>query len=85
MIIIRLLIDADGCPVMDITLRICGKYHIPCLILCDTAHQFHRENAETLVICAKVEEELSTMPAEDKEMFLESYGIEESGLSRLVK
>ena len=43
------------------------------------------EGAETLVICAKVEEELSTMPAEDKEMFLESYGIEESGLSRLVK
>ena len=44
-----------------------------------------QEGAETLVICAKVEEELSTMPAEDKEMFLESYGIEESGLSRLVK
>ena len=43
------------------------------------------EGAETLVICAKVEEELSVMPAEDKEMFLESYGIEESGLSRLVK
>jgi len=43
------------------------------------------EGAETLVICAKVEEELSTMPPEDKEMFLESYGIEESGLSRLVK
>ncbi len=43
------------------------------------------ENAETLVICAKVEEELSTMPDEDKEMFLESYGITESGLSRLVK
>lgn len=44
-----------------------------------------RENAETLVICAKVEEELSTLPAEEKAMFLESYGIEESGLNRLVK
>lgn len=43
------------------------------------------ENAETLVICAKVEEELSKLPPEEKEMFLESYGIEESGLSRLVK
>ena len=43
------------------------------------------ENAETLVICAKVEEELSRWDAEEKAMFLESYGIEESGLNRLVK
>ncbi|MDE7454505.1 MAG: redox-regulated ATPase YchF [Clostridia bacterium] len=43
------------------------------------------ENAETLVICAKVEEELSRLDAEEKAMFLESYGIEESGLNRLVK
>ncbi len=43
------------------------------------------ENAETLVICAKVEEELSKLAPEEKEMFLESYGITESGLSRLVK
>ncbi len=43
------------------------------------------ENAETLVICAKVEEELSSLDPEEKAMFLESYGITESGLSRLVK
>ncbi|MCM1042896.1 MAG: redox-regulated ATPase YchF [Corallococcus sp.] len=42
------------------------------------------ENAETLVICAKVEEELSSLPAEEKQLFLDSYGIEESGLTRLV-
>lgn len=43
------------------------------------------ENAETLVICAKVEEELSRLDEEEKAMFLESYGIGESGLNRLVK
>lgn len=43
------------------------------------------ENAETLVICAKVEEELSALAPDEKEMFLESYGIDESGLNRLVK
>ena len=43
------------------------------------------ENAETLVICAKVEEELSKLSDEEKQMFFESYGIEESGLNRLVK
>lgn len=43
------------------------------------------EGAETLVICAKVEEELSLLSNEEKTMFLESYGIAESGLNRLVK
>ena len=43
------------------------------------------ENAEVLVICAKVEEELSELEPDEKAMFLESYGIAESGLNRLVK
>ena len=45
----KLLIDADGCPVTDITIRLCKKFAVPCLILCDTAHEFHRSGAETLV------------------------------------
>lgn len=43
------------------------------------------ENAEVLIICAKVEEELSQMDEEEKAMFLSSYGLEESGLVRLIK
>lgn len=45
----RLLIDADGCPVLDIAIRLCKQYGISCLLLCDTAHEFYREGAETLV------------------------------------
>lgn len=45
----KILIDADACPVVDITVRLCKEFHIPCLLLCDTAHQMHREGAETLV------------------------------------
>lgn len=43
------LIDADGCPVVDIAIRLCKNAGISCLLLCDTAHEFHREGAETLV------------------------------------
>lgn len=43
------LIDADGCPVVDIAIRLCRQFQIPCLLLCDTAHEFHRDGAETLV------------------------------------
>ena len=45
----KMLIDADACPVTDIAVRLCGKYHVPCLLLCDTAHAIYREGAETLV------------------------------------
>lgn len=49
MVKMKVLIDADGCPVVDITVRLCRASQVPCLILCDTAHEFHREGAETLV------------------------------------
>lgn len=45
----QVLIDADGCPVVSIVLKLCRQFHIPCLIVCDTAHEFHREGAQTLV------------------------------------
>ncbi len=43
------------------------------------------ENAESMVICAKTEEELSTLEPEEQQMFLEELGLKESGLDRLVK
>lgn len=45
----KVLIDADGCPVVDTAIRLSGEYHIPCLLLCDTAHEFHRPGVTTLV------------------------------------
>lgn len=44
-----------------------------------------KEGSEVLVICAKTEEELSSMSPEDMAMFLEELGLEESGLNRLIK
>lgn len=45
----KLLIDADGCPVVDIAAHLCRKHQIPCLLLCDTAHTMNRDGAQTLV------------------------------------
>lgn len=44
----KILIDADGCPVVDITVRVAKKNHIDCLILCDTSHIFEKDGATTL-------------------------------------
>ena len=43
------------------------------------------ENAAVLPICAKIEEEISDMSAEDKAMFLEELNLHESGLDRIIK
>ncbi|KAB7665294.1 redox-regulated ATPase YchF [Bacillus sp. B1-b2] len=44
-----------------------------------------KENAEVIVICAKIEEEIAELEGEEKEMFLQELGIEESGLDQLIR
>lgn len=47
--LMKVMIDADGCPVVDIAVGLCRSRGIPCLILCDTSHRIERDGAETLV------------------------------------
>ena len=46
----RILIDADGCPVVDCTVKLAVRRHVECLILCDTSHVFEKEGARTLTV-----------------------------------
>ncbi|MBR6799214.1 MAG: DUF933 domain-containing protein, partial [Firmicutes bacterium] len=43
------------------------------------------EDAEVIVVCAKIESELAEMEDDERAMFLEELGIAESGLDKLVK
>ncbi len=43
------------------------------------------ENNEVVAICAKIEEELSSLTKEEKQEFLEELGIKESGLDQVIK
>ena len=43
------------------------------------------EGSEVVVICAKIEAELSELDDEEKAMFLEDMGIDEPGLDKLIK
>ena len=44
----------------------------------------NKEGAETISLCAKLEEELSSLDGDELEMFKEELGIESSGLDKLV-
>lgn len=43
------------------------------------------EGAQVLPICARIEEEISDMPLEDKMLFLSELGLAESGLDRIIQ
>ena len=44
-----------------------------------------KEGAQVLPICAKLEQDIAELEGEEKQMFLEELGVEESGLDRLIK
>ena len=44
-----------------------------------------KEKAQVISLCVKIEEELSTLEAEEKLEMLEALGLEESGLDKLIK
>jgi len=44
-----------------------------------------KEGSEVLVICARIEEEIAQLEADERAAFLEELGLKESGLDRLIK
>lgn len=45
----KVLIDADACPVVNIAVALCKQTATECLLLCDTAHEMQRDGAQTLL------------------------------------
>ena len=45
-----ILIDADACPVVNETIRIAENFGFRCILICDTAHEMHRDGAETMIV-----------------------------------
>ena len=48
--IMRILIDADGCPVVDIAVNEAKSRGLDCVILCDTAHVIERPGICTITV-----------------------------------
>ena len=46
----RVLIDGDGCPVVAIAAQVCQMKQVPCLLLCDTAHEMRRGDVQVLTL-----------------------------------
>ena len=46
----KILIDADGCPVTKIACEVALKHKIECKVICDTAHIIKIDGIETLTV-----------------------------------
>jgi uncharacterized protein YaiI (UPF0178 family) len=46
----RILIDADGCPVTMEAVKIGNKYGIESIIFCDTSHEFNIKNVRVITV-----------------------------------
>ena len=46
----KILVDADACPVVSIVEHMAGEYGIPVILLCDTNHVLRSEYSEVKVI-----------------------------------
>ncbi len=47
---LQILVDADGCPVVDVVIRCARAFAVPVLLLCDSAHRLAREGAQTITV-----------------------------------
>lgn len=45
-----IIIDADGCPVVDITVMTAKENKISCKIICDSCHIYEKDGAETITV-----------------------------------
>ena len=46
----RILIDADACPVVNLTIKIALQYKIEIILYCDKNHILEKENAKTIYV-----------------------------------
>lgn len=51
----KILIDADGCPVIDLTLKVCNEFEIKPIIMCDTSHIIQRDGVEVITIAKGID------------------------------
>lgn len=47
---VKVYIDADGCPVTDICIKVCKSRGAECIIICDNTHNIQRDGAATITV-----------------------------------
>lgn len=74
----RILIDGDGCPVVNLVIKIGKQFGIEVIIMCDTSHVFNRDGARTMVFSKgsdSVDFALINLVKKDDIVITQDYGL----------
>ena len=81
----RILIDADGCPVVRASVETAKKFGVECIVLCDTSHEFNFDSAQTMVVekgADSVDFKLVNLVKKDDIVVTQDYGLAAMCLAR---
>lgn len=81
----KIIIDADACPVTDIAIRVGKEKNIECLIVCDNAHNIERAGVETIVVARgadAVDFEIISKSEKNDIIVTQDYGLASIVLSK---
>ena len=83
----RIFVDADACPVVDIVESIAEKYNIPVTLLCDTNHVLYSDYSDVIVVGAgadAVDYKLISICHKDDVVVSQDYGVAAMALGKGV-
>ena len=81
----RVLIDADGCPVVNIAINYCKQKSIEVIVLCDTCHVFKIDGVQTITVdkgADSVDFKLVNMLEKGNIVITQDYGLAAMCLAR---
>ena len=74
----KILIDGDGCPVIDIAISVAKKFNIEVVIMCDTSHIINKVGVDTVVLskgCDSVDFALINYLEKEDVVITQDYGL----------
>ncbi len=84
----RVVIDADGCPVVKIVEKICKEKNLPLILICDTCHVFNSDIAEVITVdkgADSADFKLVNILKKDDVVITQDYGLAAMCLSKKAK
>lgn len=84
----KLYIDADGCPVVDLAIKLASAAGLKSYIVCDTSHHIYRPEAETIVVSKgadSVDFVIVNKIAQGDILITQDYGLAAMSLARGAK
>jgi len=85
---LKIFIDGDGCPVIDITIKVAKENNIECILITDTSHVFDKYDIQVITVSKgadSVDFALVNMLNKDDIVVTQDYGLAAMCLARQAK